>query len=79
LLCFNIYEDGKSKPAGEEEEGRVPILLIEGPFPEDERARHTLAGVDVWCVRNGIFVIHTANTWITLTTLSDMLCIIRKF
>ena len=69
-LARNVYEHGEPKKEGKERrlftqllklkgEKRVPVLIIEGPVPEDEVKRHTLIGVEEWCVRNGIFVIHT--------------------
>ncbi len=71
-LSRNVYQHGRPKPAGRERrlftqllklkgENRIPVLLIEGAFPEDTIKRHTMIGVEEWCVRNGIFVIHTAN------------------
>ena len=71
-LARNVYEHGKPKVEGRERklftqllklkgEGRIPVLLIEGAFPEDAVKRHTLIGVEEWCVRNGVFVIHTID------------------
>ncbi len=71
-LIRNVYEHGRPKPVGRERrlftqllklkgENRIPVLLIEGSFPEGEIQRHTVIGVEEWCLKNGIFVIHTAN------------------
>ena len=69
-LARNVYEHGKPKEEGRERklftqllklkgEKRIPVLLIEGEFPNDVVKRHTLIGVEEWCMRNGVFVIHT--------------------
>ena len=69
-LSRNVYEHGKPKEEGRERklftqllklkgEKRIPVLLIEGEFPNDVVKRHTLIGVEEWCMRNGVFVIHT--------------------
>ena len=53
----NVYEHGKPKVVGRERklftqllklkgEGRIPVLLIEGAFPEDVVKRHMLIGVE---------------------------------
>ena len=72
-LSRNVYEHGEPKKDGRERrlftqllklkgEKRVPILVIEGELPDDSVKRHTLIGVEEWCVRNGIFVMHTLSS-----------------
>ena len=71
-LSRNVYEHGEPKKEGRERrlftqllklkgDGQIPVLLIEGKFPDDAVKRHTLIGVEEWCVRNGVFVMHTAD------------------
>ncbi len=72
-ILRNVYENGKPKSTGRSRrlftqllklkgENRVPILLIEGELHNiAESKRHMIIGVEEWCIRKEIFVIHTCS------------------
>ncbi len=82
-LSRNVYEHGEPKKEGRERrlftqllklkgEKRIPILVIEGELPDDPVKRHTLIGVEEWCIRNGIFVMHTQDSEDTVYAIAKL-------
>ena len=82
-LSRNVYEHGEPKKEGRERrlftqllklkgEKRVPILVIEGELPDDPVKRHTLIGVEEWCIRNGIFIMHTQDSEDTVYAITKL-------